>query len=149
VPVKSTARDRRIRQANLRVIEAEIRNYHQTVRDLRELEEAVALPGAVGDPAEHVVRTQPGDPTPARAHRMMTSTQLLEIRRRVEAIEYMLRVVKASPEPARYKLIELAYWDGRYTVMGICDRLKISERTYYRWRREILGLVAEKLGWEI
>ena len=131
------------------MLEAEIRNYHQTLQTLRELEESIALPGQQGELSDSTRSTDPGDPTPARAHRMMTSAQLLEIRRRVEAIEYMLRVVKASPEPARYKLIELAYWDGRYTVMGICDRLKISERTYYRWRREILELVAEKLGWEI
>ena len=142
-------RDRNIRLANERVIEAEVRNYHQTLQTLRELEESIALPGQVGDLSEQVATTEPGDPTPSRAIRMMTSAQLLEIRRRVEAIEYMLRVVKASPDPGRYKLIRLAYWDGRYTVRGICDQLSISERTYYRWRREALQLVAEKLGWEI
>ena len=142
-------RDRNIRLANERVIEAEVRNYHQTLQTLRELEESIALPGQVGDLSEQVATTEPGDPTPSRAIRMMTSAQLLEIRRRVEAIEYMLRVVKASPEPARYDLIRLAYWDGRYTVIGICDQLKISKTTYYRWRREALQLVAERLGWEV
>ena len=141
-------RDRSIRQASMRVIEAEIRNYHQTVETLRELEESIALPGQ-GEFSDGTRSTEPGDPTPARAHRMMTSAQLLEIRRRVEAIEYMLRVVKASPDPGRYKLIRLAYWDGRFTVKGICDQLSISQATYYRWRREALQLVAERLGWEI
>ena len=144
-----TRRDRHIRNASLRLIEAEIRNYHQTLKDLRELEEAVAYPAAIGDFSDRVPSAGPNDPTPARAHRMMTSAQLLEIRRRVEAIEYMLRVVKASPEPGRYELIRLAYWDGRYTVMGICDKLNIGKTTYYRWRREALQLVAERLGWEI
>ena len=144
-----TRRDRHIRNASLRLIEAEIRNYHQTVKDLRELEEAVAYPAAIGDFSDRVPSAGPNDPTPARAHRMMTSAQLLEIRRRVEAIGQMLRVLKASPEPGRYELIRLAYWDGRYTVRGICDQLSISERTYYRWRREALQLVAERLGWEV
>ena len=143
-----TRRDRHIRNASLRLIEAEIRNYHQTLKDLRELEESIALPGQ-GEFGDGTRSTEPGDPTPARAIRMMTSAQLLEIRRRVEAIEYMLRVVKASPEPGRYELIRLAYWDGRYTVMGICDKLNIGKTTYYRWRREALQLVAERLGWEI
>jgi len=143
-----TRRDRHIRNATLRLIEAEIRNYHQTVQTLRELEESIALPGQ-GEFGDGTRSTEPGDPTPARAHRMMTSAQLLEIRRRVEAIEYMLRVLKASPEPGRYELIRLAYWDGRYTVMGICDKLNIGKTTYYRWRREALQLVAERLGWEI
>ena len=144
-----TRRDRHIRNASLRLIEAEIRNYHQTLKDLRELEEAVAYPAAIGDFSDRVPSAGPNDPTPARAHRVMTSAQLLEIRRRVEAIEYMLRVLKASPEPGRYELIRLAYWDGRYTVMGICDKLNIGKTTYYRWRREALQLVAERLGWEI
>jgi RinA family phage transcriptional activator len=143
-----TRRDRHIRNASLRLIEAEIRNYHQTVETLREIEESIALPGQ-GEFGNGTRSTEPGDPTPARAYKMMTSAQLLEIRRRVDAIEYMLRVVQASPEPGRYDLIRLAYWDGRYTVRGICDQLSISERTYYRWRREALQLVAEKLGWEI
>ena len=144
-----TRRDRHIRNASLRLIEAEIRNYHQTLKDLRELEEAVAYPAAIGDFSDRVPSAGPNDPTPARAHRMMTSAQLLEIRRRVEAIGQMLRVLKASPEPGRYELIRLAYWDGRYTVMGICDKLNIGKTTYYRWRREALQLVAERLGWEI
>jgi RinA family phage transcriptional activator len=143
-----TRRDRHIRNASLRLIEAEIRNYHQTLKGLRELEEAIALPGQ-GEFGDGTRSTEPGDPTPARAYKMMTSAQLLEIRRRVDAIEYMLRVVKASPEPGRYDLIRLAYWDRRFTVKGICDQLSISERTYYRWRREALQLVAERLGWEV
>ena len=143
-----TRRDRHIRNASLRLIEAEIRNYHQTLKDLRELEESIALPGQ-GEFGNGTRSTEPGDPTPARAYKMMTSAQLLEIRRRVDAIEYMLRVVQASPEPGRYDLIRLAYWDGRYTVMGICDKLNIGKTTYYRWRREALQLVAERLGWEI
>ncbi|WP_461365966.1 DUF1492 domain-containing protein [Candidatus Darwinibacter acetoxidans] len=143
-----TRGDRHIRNATLRLIEAEIRNYHQTIETLREIEESIALPGQ-GEFGNGTRSTEPGDPTPARAYKMMTSAQLLEIRRRVEAIEYMLRVVKASPEPGRYELIRLAYWDGRYTVMGICDKLNIGKTTYYRWRREALQLVAERLGWEI
>jgi RinA family phage transcriptional activator len=143
-----TRGDRHIRNATLRLIEAEIRNYHQTIETLREIEESIALPGQ-GEFGNGTRSTEPGDPTPSRAYRMMTSAQLLEIRRRVDAIEYMLRVVKASPDPGRYGLIKLAYWDGRYTVRGICDQLSISERTYYRWRREALQLVAERLGWEI
>ena len=141
-----TRRDRHIRNASLRLIEAEIRNYHQTVKDLRELEESIAMPSMSEESSK---TTEPGDPTPARAIRMMTSTQLMEIRRRVGAIEHMLEILRAHPESGRHELIRLAYWDGRYTVKGICDQLSISERTYYRWRREALQVVAERLGWEI
>jgi len=52
----------------MRVIEAEIRNYHQTVQTLRELEESIALPGQ-GEFSDGTRSTEPGDPTPSRAIR--------------------------------------------------------------------------------
>lgn len=142
-------RDRRIRQANERVIEEEIRRYHRTLEDLRELEEAIALPGHPRELDGGIKRTEPSDPTPIRAIRMITSAELLELRRRVDAIGYMLRILKTSPEPGRYEQIKLMYWDKNYTVREICDKLSISERTYYYWRRDALQLVAARLGWKI
>ena len=144
-----TKQDRRIRLISRRLIEAEITNYHRTLQELRELEEEFASP-TVRDFTEPHIRSGPSDPTPARAIRMMTSTELLELHRRVNAIEYMLRVMKAHPEPERYELIRLTYWsDGRYTVAGICQQLAISEGTYHRWKKQALELVAEKLGWRV
>lgn len=140
-------RERNVRAATIKLIEAEIRNYHQTLQDLRELEEAIALPGVVGDPDVRVQTGGHGDSTAARAITMMSSPELREIRRRVDAIDYMIRALEASPEPGRMELVRLLYWDQRYTPVGICDRLKISQATYYRWRREALALVAERLGW--
>ena len=142
-------RNRSVRMANTRLIETEIRNYHDTRQVLRDLEDTIIQPGAASDPDEYVPKHEPGDPTPSRAVRLMTSATIAELRRRVAAIEYMLTVVKASPESARYEMLKLAYWDNRYTVEGICDQLKLSRATYYRWRREMLQLVAEKLGWEV
>lgn len=137
-----------IRTANMRLIEAEIRNYHETVAEMQELEDDLL---AEQQANELGVRVSSGvsDPTPRKAIRLMTSAQLNEMRRRVNAIQYMLRVLEGHPEPARLEHIRLMYWDGRYTVQGICDKLGISERTYYYWRREALQLVADKLGWEI
>ena len=143
------SRDRNIRAASMRMIELEIRNYHNNIKILHELEEAIVLPGEVGEPDEYVPPSSPGDPTPARALRLMSSTELVEMRRRLDAIEYMLEVVRASPEKGRYELIELVYWDGRYTVVGICDQLNISKTTFYRWRKEAIQLVAERLGWRV
>lgn len=146
---RQNVRDRNIRAASIRLIEAEIRNYHQTVADLREMEEAMALPGQVGEPGVCVQAGTHSDPTAARAASMLTSASLREIRRRVDAIDYMLRALEASPEPGRLAMVRLRYWDNRYTDIGICDQLSIAPRTYYRWRREVLALVAERLGWEI
>ena len=143
-----SARERNIRAATIKLIEAEIRNYHQTVQDMRELAEAIAMPGVVGEQ----LAVQAGghsDTTAVRAHQMMSSVVLRETRRRVDAIDYMLRVLAASPDRGRMELIRLLYWDCRYTMVGICDKLRISESTYRRWKREAIGLVAERLGWDM
>lgn len=143
---KLSMRDRDVRLANLKLIEAEICNYHKTLQDMKDIEAVIAFPATEEQPG---VQLGHSDPTPKRAIKMMTSTELLEIRKRVEAISYMLKILKAHPERGRYELIRLAYWDRQYTVTDICDRLNISERTYYRWRRDSLKIVAVKLGWDI
>lgn len=145
---KKRNRDRRVRVATLRLIEAEIRQYHVTRRMLAEMEETICAPKAV-EYGEPLIAVGHGDPTASKAIVMMTSAELCEVRRRLEAIEYMLNVLAASPEPGRLELIRLRYWDRRLTDKGICERLNISERTLYRWRREALELAAERLGWSI
>ncbi|MGI6035694.1 MAG: hypothetical protein ACOYCE_07835 [Limnochordia bacterium] len=141
---------REIRLVNLRLIEAEIRHYHDTIQELQELEREIAAPSIIGDFSERIPSTSPGDSTAKQALHMMTSTELLELRRRVEAIERMLGILKAHPEQGRYELIKLTYWsNGRCNVEGICRKLKISPRTYHRWKREALEIIGERLGWKI
>ncbi|NMB45020.1 MAG: DUF1492 domain-containing protein [Firmicutes bacterium] len=144
-----TQQDRRIRLISRRLIEAEISHYHETLQELQELEEEFTAP-TVRDFTEPHIRSGPSDPTPTKAIQMITSTELLELRRRVAAIERMLWILKAHPEPERYELIKLTYWsNGRYSVASICQELNISESTYHRWKKEALEIVAEKLGWRV
>lgn len=143
-----SARERNVRAANVRLIEAEIRNYYQTVQDIREMEDAIVMPGPIGAPGVCVQTGTYGDPTPGRAERMGSSAILRETQRRVDAITHALSVVK-TVEPARMEMIRLRYWDRGYTDEGICRHLHISRPTFYRWRRELLELVGERLGWPI
>jgi RinA family phage transcriptional activator len=136
--------DRNLRKAHVRLIEAELRNYPATTRELKEIEEEIASPRRSFD---EIKSTDPSDPTPTKAIRMISSTGLNDLRRRVSAIEHLLRIVEA--DPTRHELIRLTYWSGTHTVPGICQQLHISERTYHRWKRQMLGVVAERLGWAI
>lgn len=143
-------RERDIRLANLRLIEAEIRHYPETLKELEKLETEIASPGAVPDSIVKPIRIGYGynDPTPAKAFRIMTSQELCELRRRAGAIEYMLRIVRLMPE--RYRLLELTYWSNRkYTVREICEKLNICPGAYRRWKNQALETVAEQLGWKI
>lgn len=143
-------RSREIRRASIRLIEAEIRAYPETLQSLKEIEQEIAglhSPGAYIGLAK---TTGHSDPTAKKALKMIESPKVRELRRRVGAIRRMIRILKASPDPGRYKLIELTYWsNGRYDVEGICRKLNIGRSTYNRWKREALEIVAERLGWSV
>jgi len=143
-------RSREIRRASIRLIEAEIRAYPETLQSLKEIEQEIAEPHSPGAYIGLAKTTGHSDPTAKKALKMMESPRVREIHRRVSAIRRMIRILKASPDPGRYKLIELTYWsNGRYDVEGVCRKLNISRSTYNRWKREALEIVAERLGWDI
>ena len=143
-------RGREIRRASIRLIEAEIRAYPETLQSLKELEQEIAEPRSPGAYIDLAKTTGHSDPTAKKALKMMESPRVREIHRRVSAIRRMVRIVKANPDPGRYKLIELTYWaDGRYNVEGVCQKLNIGKTTYNRWKNEALEIVAERLGWDI
>lgn len=143
-------RSREIRRASIRLIEAEIRAYPETLQSLKEIEQEIAglhSPGAYIGLAK---TTGHSDPTAKKALKMIESPKACELRRRIGAIRRMIRIFEAHPDPGRYELIELTYWsNGRYDIEGVCRKLSISRSTYNRWKREALGIVAERLGWDI
>ncbi len=143
-------RSREIRRASIRLIEAEIRAYPETLQSLKEIEQEIAELHSPGAYIGLAKTTGHSDPTAKKALKMMESPKVRELRRCIGAIRRMIRILKASPDPGRYKLIELTYWsNGRYDVEGVCRKLNISRSTYNRWKREALEIVAERLGWEI
>jgi len=142
--------NKNICKLHLKLIESELTSYPETIKKLRELEEEIASPSGVQDSVVSVRKEGHGDPTFSKAFRMMTSLELLEMRKRIEAIQYMERILQLSSDPARYKMIELAYWSkDKHSVVSICQKLHISQSTYFVWRKQALALVAERLGWVI
>ncbi len=137
-------RPQRIRQATYRLIEAELRNYHATKKELEQmrldvLEETWAV--------EVAVETGPGDPTAAKGMRL-AGLAVLEISKRVAAIEKCLKAYGGHNDGRRIKAIEWLYFEGHLTINGVADKLGVSGRTIRRWKNEFVGLVAAELGWE-
>lgn len=99
------------------------------------------------------------DPTPERAQevwqyreKVLGSLAFREMARRVEAIEYMLSLLRSSQDPdapAKLRLVEEKYFKRRLTDEGIWNELHISMKTFYRWRREVIEIIAERLGWVV
>jgi RinA family phage transcriptional activator len=134
-----------LKRANFRLIEKELYHYKLRKKELLIMKADIIDGG--GQP-EVPVYSGPGDPTGRKAIKL-SSGVIREIEKRLSAIEWALGVVERTQEPAKLKLIQLKYFERRLTDRGIQEKLGISKRTFYRWRKEFVLLIADRLGWEV
>ena len=133
-------------QQNFRLIESELYFFKDTKKALTEMESAIV---EASGHSETGIRAGISNPTAQKAERLLTSLEYLETKRRVEAIEYAVEVFKKCHEPAKLRLIEMKYFERRYTDEGIVSEIGTDRSTFYRWKREFVELIANKLGFVI
>lgn len=134
----------KIEKANFRMIEAELYGYHESKKELELMEEEILE----STPDKEVaVQNGLGDSTAVKAIKLASSRDLLEVRRRINAIEKTLFVLQQNE--TKLRLLQMKYFERRYTDQGIMAELHIGHNTFYRWRREIVALVGSYLGWRV
>jgi RinA family phage transcriptional activator len=134
-----------LRRATFRYVEAELYDYPYTRQNIDSLREDIIDAGVRLEAATLQARVQSNrvyDPTESKGVRLVTNKRLTRMQETVEAID---RVWARLDEDKR-RLVELKYWDGRYTDKGIAEQLHASMRTYYRWRQGIVYAVAVEMG---
>src|SRR5690554_6566683 len=126
--------DRRI----FRYIEYELYNYDATKKEYARCREQLLE----GTPLTDDIRVQNGlsDLTATKVLRL-TSAYLAHAERIIAAIEDALKVLSDQHRG----VFKLKYHEGA-TWMEIVSELYISERQYFKLRREIVVLVGQKLG---
>lgn len=72
---------------------------------------------------------------------------IFEIERRTNAIEYALKVFENQPEKLRF--IEAKYFERHLTDAGVMQALSIEQATFYRWKKEVIQIIADRLGYLI
>lgn len=95
-----------------------------------------------------VVSDRCGDPTQAKAIHL-SEGQYLELERRVKAVELAMYRMEID---SRLKALALKkfYWhQGGRGARKIYIEIPCDERTFYRWRRDLVCEVALILGWPI
>lgn len=134
-----------IEKANFRAIEAELYGYLDTKRELELMEEEILE----GSPFQEVAVQSgtTGDTTANKAIKLVSSKELLEVRRRINAIEKTLVVLQQNE--TKLRLLQMKYFERKFTDQGIMMELHIGNNTFYRWRREIVRLVGSYLGWRV
>jgi RinA family phage transcriptional activator len=134
-----------------RHVEAELYAYPYRKREIRQLREELLNPFDERPEDTMIVKGKnsvrsPGDPTGRTAIMLASHAKLLHLERVCAAIE---RVYGRLPEP-KQEFVKVKYWTSpqRLTTVGICEKLGISDRTYSRWRRQLVSEIAEILGWK-
>ncbi len=124
-------------------IEAELKDYNDTLRAIGEDRHELLLASASQDKIGGTSYTI-GNPTQARAIQLMTNKRIRRMESTCKAIE---TVINALPEE-KYRLVELKYWTKPQTLtdVGISRALNISQRTYYNWKDEIIITIGIEMG---
>ncbi len=137
----------RVEKSNFKVIEAELYCYHESKRYLEDLREEILEGSATQEVGMAVQSGTTGDTTMNKAIKLTSSREILECERRIRAIEKVLKMLEKDDKKLR--LVQMKYFQRKYTDIGIAMELDISERTFYNWRKEAIRLIAEQLGWKI
>ncbi|CAH8772246.1 hypothetical protein [Paenibacillus dendritiformis] len=137
----------KIRKATFQHVEAELRDYDLTRREIIRMKNELLYGAGLSDD-DNVGGGRsnlPGDPTGRTATLMVTHRKIEQMQRVVDAIEY---VIGQLPDDKK-KLVQLKYWTRPQTLTweGIALRLGVSARHAMRWRDEIISAITEKIGW--
>lgn len=134
-----------------RHVEAELYAYPFRKKEIARLRNEILTPYDDEPDDKTVVKGKnsvrlPGDPTGRQAIMLASHARLMHLERVSDAIE---EVLDRLSERQR-KMVEIKYWTKpqRLTTVGICELVEISDRTYSRWRRQIVHGIAEILGWK-
>lgn len=129
-----------LEKVNFNLIESELYHYHHTKKMYKQLEDDIINGSGI---APEIRGTQISKPTENKAMKLITNLQVIEMRKRLDAIEYVMQLL---PEHL-LTLLQEKYFNKRLTNYGIMQQLNIEQATFYRYRREIIAMIAERLGW--
>lgn len=136
-----------IERANFRLIESELYTYHDTLNEVEALKADIILSRPTHE--SEIRSTDISNTTQQKALKMVSSPEIIELSRRVKAIQFAIQMLKNAPEPKKYVLMEKKYFERNLTDQGVMRDLNIEQATFYRWRRETIQLIANKLGWKV
>ncbi len=128
-------------RAVFRYIEHELYNYKETKKEIQELREDIQEGMSV--PLKEAVpgRGYISDPTSRKAMKLLTSKALKKMVGNVTAIDRALNRLNDDHR----QLFVLKYQHALHWKK-VCSEMPVSDRTYFRLRRELVLMVAAEMG---
>ena len=132
----------KIDKAIFRYVEHELYNYENTKKELEEMKLDIAE-AVVGNIQydNYSINKNPGSSTETAATKLITNKAIIRATKTIKDIEK----AKKQIDEEKLELLNIKYNSGM-TKQQILKKLNISERTYFRWRSEIVEIVAEEMG---
>lgn len=132
-----------VNNAAIRYLENELIHYRENKIELAKLHEEIEESSPA--PPDGMPRgSTTSNPTESKAIRLMSSRTIIYLDRRLGAIERV--VSRYCDNEEMMKLIRLRYIDNTHTAFGVMREVNISQKTFYRWRRELMEDLANELG---
>lgn len=132
----------KIPPAYFKMIEFELYNYDNTKEEIAALkDEIIGSPPLPAAEQDNVQRTTVSDPTFSKVATMTTNVTLLYMERTIKAIDRALMRLSESHN----EIFDLKYRQGKNWKQVISETY-ISERHYFRQRRELIEAVAMQMG---
>lgn len=125
-------------------IEAELRNYHQSKKDLEEIKNDIREEGKSISDSMGIRGSGTSNIVESKTIRLITNKRIKKLEETIRAID----VVIGELDEEKYRLIELKYWTRPKLLsdMGIAQELNIDRATLYRWIDGILLAIAIEMG---
>ena len=128
-----------------RYVEHELFNYKNNLKEYQEIQDDI-IGSSSYQSGDRVQTSTLADETASKAIRLTSNARMLQLEKTIQGIETGIRVLRVAAEPSKLKLLEMKYFDCQYTDKRIAVELCISEKTYYRWKNQIVLLMAMHIG---
>lgn len=133
----------RIAPAHFKIIEHELFNYDNTKAEVSMIkDEIIDAPPLPMSEQVNIVRGGVSNPTLAKTEKLLSNAVLAHMDRTVRAIDRALIML----DEQHHEIFDLRYRQGK-NWREIVTVMPISERHYFRKRREIIITVAVQLGY--
>ncbi|MCQ88246.1 DUF722 domain-containing protein [Listeria monocytogenes] len=139
---------KRLRKAQYKLIEDELRYYHSTKKEILEKRANIVM-GSVHQ--EFKDENQGGGSSGQISNEVEQRVMLLQMDREIQRMSDTVRAIETvlnTLSDEDKQLVQFRYWDrSRPTWLWIACKLNISESTAKRKRKEIIYKIAERLGY--
>ena len=129
--------DRRV----YKYIEYEMYHYNEYKQELQLAREEI-LESSPPPPDGLPKGNMTGNPTESKAIRLNEDKSINSMQEVVNAIEVSLKMLAEGHQ----RLFEEVYCNGRKGVYSICKTLGVAERTYWKYKNELVVMVAAEMG---